>query len=101
MEHVSVKEEIAEKAEHEHTNRKMSFFGHLFRFLGWWFGFSGLYSMFAVCPFCGQPACPVGLASAGSVGAFLSLCVLDWRLLFRFLKQRLLGKISIKRDAED
>lgn len=44
--------------------------------------------MFAVCPFCGQQGCPVGLASAATVGAFLTLCVQDWKLLFRFLKQK-------------
>ena len=38
------------------------------RFLGWTVGFSGLYSMTAVCPFCGRPGCPVGGASAGMVG---------------------------------
>jgi hypothetical protein len=24
---------------------RMSPFGHLFRFVGWWFGFTGLYAM--------------------------------------------------------
>jgi len=77
-----------EIAEQKHGKRKMSPFGHLFRFFGWWFGFTGLYSMFAVCPFCGQQGCPVGLASAGTVGAFFALCIQDWKLLFRFLKQK-------------
>lgn len=71
------------------SNRRISPFGRLFRFLGWWFGFTGLYSMFAVCPFCGRQGCPVGLASAGTVGAFFALCVQDWRLLFRFLRNKL------------
>jgi hypothetical protein len=72
-----------------HRKRKMSPFGHLFRLFGWWFGFTGLYSMFAVCPFCGQQGCPVGLVSAGTIGAFFALCVQDWRLFFRFLKKKL------------
>jgi len=38
------------------------------RFLGWFVGFSGLYAMGAVCPFCGRPGCPTGAASAGLVG---------------------------------
>ncbi len=67
----------------------MSPFGHLFRFVGWWFGFAGLYSMFAVCPFCGQAGCPAGLASAGTVGAFFALCVQDWKRFFRFLRNRM------------
>ena len=71
-----------------HGRRAMSPFGYLFRFIGWWFGLTGLYAMFAVCPFCGQTGCPVGLASAGTVGAFLSLCIQDWRRLFSFIRQK-------------
>lgn len=64
------KQAPTEEAEQIQGKRKMSPFGHLFRFIGLWFGFTGIYSMFAVCPFCGQQGCPVGLASAGTVGAF-------------------------------
>ncbi|MBN1772647.1 MAG: hypothetical protein JXB32_15360 [Deltaproteobacteria bacterium] len=42
--------------------------GRLFLFGGWWFAFTGLYAMSAVCPFCGSPACVVGVASAGIFG---------------------------------
>jgi hypothetical protein len=73
----------------ENGRRRMSPFGHLFRFIGWWFGFTGLYAMFAVCPFCGQQGCPVGLASAGTIGAFLSLCVQDWKRFFAFIMHKL------------
>ena len=69
-------------------------FGYLFRFFGWWFGFSGLYAMFSVCPFCGQQGCPVGMGSAGTVGAFFALCMQDWKLFFRFIRERLSGKTS-------
>ncbi len=70
----------SEEGELKHTARKMSPFGHLFRLFGWWFGFSGLYSMFTVCPCCGQMGCPFGLASAVTVGALIALCVQDWSL---------------------
>jgi hypothetical protein len=88
---------IEKMIEHKHneTNEettgkvKLSPFGHLFRFIGWWFGFTGLYAMFSVCPFCGRQGCPVGLASAGTVGALLSLCLQDWKRLFALLKQKL------------
>jgi hypothetical protein len=44
------------------------------RFMSWFIGFSGLYAMGAVCPFCGRVGCPTGAASAGLVGlAFASL----------------------------
>ncbi|MGD9161880.1 MAG: hypothetical protein PVG39_25945 [Desulfobacteraceae bacterium] len=78
----------SEGPERKEANRKMSPFGYFFRFFGWWFGFTGLYSVFSVCPFCGQLGCPVGIASAGTVGAFFALCLQDWKLLFRFLKQK-------------
>jgi hypothetical protein len=89
MEETDKKQPSSEETKLQQNKRRMSPFGHLFRFFGWWFGFTGLYSMFAVCPFCGQQGCPVGLASAGTVGAFLALCVQDWKLFFRFLRNRL------------
>ncbi len=46
--------------------------GPLFRFLAWWFAFTGIYAMFSVCPFCGQPGCVVGAGSAGVVGGFFA-----------------------------
>ena len=76
----------------EDDRGRMSPFGHLFKFIGWWFGFTGLYAMFAVCPFCGQQGCPVGLTSAGTVGAFLSLCVQDWKRFLTFIKQKFTKK---------
>jgi hypothetical protein len=81
--------ESGEKPHSEHGVRKLSPLGRLFRFFGWWFGFTGLYSAFTVCPFCGQQGCPVGLVSAGTVGAFLALCAQDWKLLAGYLRRRL------------
>jgi hypothetical protein len=68
--------------------RHLSPFGRIFRFIGSWLGFAGLYSAFSVCPICGQQGCPVGIASAGAVGAFLALCVQDWKTLFRHIRNR-------------
>jgi hypothetical protein len=73
--------ELSKEGEKTHAKKKMSPFGHLFRFVGWWFGFTGLYAVFSVCPICGQQGCPVGLASAGTIGALFSLGVQDWKLL--------------------
>lgn len=83
-----------ESTDNANQKRRLSPFGHLFKFIGWWFGFSGLYMMFAVCPFCGQQGCPVGLASAGTIGAFLALCIQDWKCLFRFINQKLTKNIG-------
>jgi len=74
--------------DHNKENIKLSPFGHLFRLIASWFGFTGLYAMFAVCPFCGQQGCPVGIASAGTFGAFFALCVQDWKRLFVYFRQK-------------
>ena len=70
---------------------KLSPFGRLFRLFASWFGFTGLYAAFSVCPFCGQQGCPVGLASAGTVGALGALWLQDWRRLFTYIKNRFIA----------
>jgi hypothetical protein len=72
-----------------HAVKKHPILGHLFRFFGWWFAFSGLYSMFAVCPFCGRVGCPVGAGSAGLVGGFFALCMQNWKTFFKFIYSKL------------
>lgn len=89
MNNIEKTEPKAQSTHKEHSERKISPFGRLFRFIGWWFGFTGLYATFAVCPFCGQQGCPVGIASAGTIGAFFALCIQDWKRFFAFLRQKL------------
>lgn len=55
--------------------KQVPIIGNLFRFLGLWVAFTGIYAMFAVCPFCGQMGCPVGAGSAGVVGGAFALAV--------------------------
>ena len=78
-----------------HPQPVLSPFGHFFRFTARWFGFTGLYAAFSVCPFCGQAGCPVGVGIAGSMGAFFALCLMDWKRLLGYigvsLKNRLKG----------
>ena len=76
-----------DSAEETHTP-KLSPFGHLFKLIASWLGFTGLYAMFSVCPFCGQQGCPVGIATAGTVGAFFALCAHDWKRLFLYVRQK-------------
>lgn len=38
------------------------------RFLIWWASLFALVGPFSVCPFCGQPGCGMGAASAGILG---------------------------------
>jgi len=69
---------------------KPAFLGQLFRFFGWWLGFTGLYAMFAVCPFCGQQGCPVGAGGAGVVGGFFALCMQNWKAFVKFMARKLI-----------
>jgi len=72
-----------------HAVKKHLILGYLFRFFGWWFAFSGLYAMFAVCPFCGQVGCPVGASSAGLVGGFFALCMQNWKAFVKLIYSKL------------
>lgn len=47
--------------------KRLPIIGNIFRFLGLWAAFTGIYAMFAVCPFCGQVGCPIGAGSAGDI----------------------------------
>jgi len=64
----------------------------VFGFLRWWLGFSALYAMFAVCPFCGRAGCPVGAGSAGFVGAFFAMCITGGKRVRGFVKGCFGGK---------
>ena len=79
----------SKKMDRKYSKQKISPFGRLFRLIGWWFGFTNLYATFAVCPFCKQQGCPVGMASAGVIGAFFTLCVQDWKRFFTFIRKRI------------
>jgi hypothetical protein len=81
--------------DHEHHKPKLSPFGRLFRFVGWWFGFTGLYATFSACPICGQQGCPGGILSSSIVGAFFALCLQDWKRLYGFLKRKLSRKKAL------
>jgi hypothetical protein len=56
--------------------------GSLLRFLTWWLVFAGIYGSSSVCPFCGQPGCPVGGLSAGVVGGAFALLATKGRSWF-------------------
>ncbi|MFZ5517196.1 MAG: hypothetical protein ACOY90_11195 [Candidatus Zhuqueibacterota bacterium] len=72
----------------ETRGEKRSVMGKVIRFFAWWFGFSSLYATFAVCPFCGQLGCPVGMGSAGFVGGFFALLMQDWKNMIGYLRTR-------------
>lgn len=70
----------------ENNSVKLSPLGYTIKLVSKWFGFTGLYAAFSVCPFCGQTGCPVGIGSASIVGAFFILIFQDWRILFNYIK---------------
>lgn len=81
-----------EKQKEPLTRKRHSPLGYLLRFIGSWLGLTGLYAAFSVCPFCGQQSCPIGLASAGAVGAFLALFIQDWKTLLAYIRQSTIKK---------
>jgi len=48
--------------------RGKGFIGPCKRWLLWFLAFFGIYASSSVCPFCGNPACPVGVGSAALIG---------------------------------
>lgn len=84
------------KADSPKSKHPLSPFGHLVRLMASWFGWTGLYAAFSVCPFCGRPGCPIGFISAGTMGAFLTLCMQDWRRFFHYIKNRKTLKLKMK-----
>jgi hypothetical protein len=71
--------------------KKLPIIGNLFRFLGLWLAFTGVYNMLAVCPFCGQVGCPIGVGSAGVVGGFFALIVQNIKNVLNFVQNKLAG----------
>lgn len=78
----------ADNAKHLHT----TLFRRILRFFGCWLGFTGLYSMTSVCPFCGQHGCPVGTGGVSIIGGFLALLAQDWKNNFKFVYHKLFKK---------
>jgi hypothetical protein len=79
--------ECASHQEHHHEKPPKSRTGiigkNAARFLGWFFGFAGLYVMGGgPCPFCGAQGCPVGTAGAGFMG-FVFAALMKWGKLIR------------------
>jgi len=48
----------------------------LFRYFGLWFGLSAFFVQSGgACPFCGQPACPMGIGAAAAGGGIVTFFV--------------------------
>ncbi len=81
---------ISQNKEKQKHNHRHSIKERLFLFFKWWLVFTGIYSVSSVCPFCGKVGCPVGLGSAGALGAFFALFMQNWKHLLQkihFLKK--------------
>jgi hypothetical protein len=71
-----------------YLRRRYPFMAPVLRFVGWWFGFAGLYAMTAACPCCGQIGCPVGASGAGVVGGILALVMQNGSTLMNRIKRK-------------
>jgi len=55
-----------------------------FLFFRWWLVFFCIYSSSAVCPFCGQTGCPVGVGGACLISGFFALLLQRWKTFKKF-----------------
>lgn len=69
---------------------KHPFLSKIISFLRLWFVISLLYGIFAVCPCCGQSACPVGIGAAGIVGMFFTLSFHLWQKVNIFFRRKVI-----------
>lgn len=68
----------------DYAANEYSFLARLPGFFGWWIIFAGSFSLFSVCPVCGNIGCPMGIGITGLLAAFLAF-------LKQFLKYYLLN----------
>lgn len=73
--------------------------GGLWRFFCYWLVFFGIYASSTVCPFCGQPGCPVGVASAGIMGGFFATIWIYGKAWLVRLKG-LIGRLASRSDRQ-
>ena len=57
-----------------------------------WLAFFGIFAGTTVCPFCGQPGCPVGAGSAAFAGGFFALFTQNWKVVISTVKNKMLRR---------
>src|SRR5208337_5627207 len=82
---------------HTRKNSQYPVIGGLWRFFSWWLVFFGIYASSSVCPFCGQPGCPVGVAAAGIIGGFFAAVWIYGKAWLSRLKG-LIGRLVSRSD---
>ena len=58
------------------------------RFIGIWIAFAGLYTVFNVCPVCGQMGCPVGMSVSVVIGGIAAFILQGFKMFKEILKLR-------------
>ena len=97
-----LRDEVPEQLPGQPRTRKIyqnPVIGGLLRFFSWWLVFFGIYASSSVCPFCGQPGCPVGVAAAGIMGGFFAaIWIYGKAWLDRF--KELFGRLGSRSDRQ-
>ena len=52
---------------------KYPFLSKFTKLFGWWVIFAGSFSLFSICPVCGQVGCPVGVGITGILAGVLAV----------------------------
>ena len=68
--------------------------GRLIYISGWWIAFSGFFTAFSVCPFCGQPTCPVNFVTVFAMSGITAVLVQfkNFKLIVKKFFNRLFRK---------
>jgi len=61
----------------------------IMHFLFRWLAFFGIFAGTTVCPFCGQPGCPVGVGGAAVGGGFFALLTQNWKAVLSIIKNKI------------
>ena len=64
------------------------FLSRLLGFFGWWAIFAGSFSLFGVCPVCGNIGCPIGLGVTGIIAGFIAFIKQYMKYYISLIKER-------------
>jgi len=62
----------------------------IIHFLFRWLAFFGIFAGTTVCPFCGQPGCPVGVGGAAVGGGLFALLTQNWKAAVLIIKNKII-----------
>ncbi len=72
----------------------------IMHFLVRWLAFFGIFAGTTVCPFCGQPGCPVGAGGVAFAGGFFALLTQNWKAVLSTVKNKIIPPPPLRPDPD-